>query len=446
MRSTLLRLLAALLLAMTLAAAPAAAQGDSEPDGSPGLGEGPDSSPDPSLPDPEPEEPECEEGTLSILDVTVPEGGGVAIVRVILTSEEGFVCEATVPYSTTPGTATEGADYGPIAGEIEFGGAGVAELEVPIADDGLHEGDESFDVVLGEADGASVDPLQSAGTVTIIDDEFPPVMSVTGADVVEGGVAAFTVVLSAPSATTVSASYTTTDGSAGAGSDYAPASGTVVFPPGTTAQIVTVAVPDDRAAEPVESFSLVLASPQNAAVGTGTAAGTIRDNDGGQGGGAGGGGGGNVPTVPGLPPVPSVGGGAGPAIVIPPAPVQGNGAVTWTVTCPATTTTCNGVIRLRTVRSFATSSKSKSSRAIAVSAQKRKAKRRKQNLGSAPYALKAGQTKRISVKVNNSGRRLVRQRKKVRVRATFKTRDQAGKVSTRRQDFTLREIAFRHSR
>jgi hypothetical protein len=364
-----------------------------------------------------------------------------------LESDADFVCEATVPFSTAPGSATEGVDYGGVSGEVEFGGADEQEIPIPIADDGLHEGDESFSVVLGQGDGAEVDPEFATGNVTIIDDEAPPVMSVTGADVVEGGVAAFTVVLSAPSGTTVSAPYTTSDGTAGAGSDYAPASGTVVFPPGTTTQIVTVAVPDDRSAEPVEAFSLVLGAPQNAAVGTGTAAGTIRDNDGplGAGGGNGNGNGGPNLPLPGPGNVPSITGN-GPAIVIPPAPVQGNGAVTWTVTCPVTTQTCTGVIRLRTVRSFATSSRKGSTRATAVAAQKRKARKRKQNLGSAPYTVKGGETKRIAVKVNTTGRRLVRQRKKVKVRATFKTRDQAGKVSTRRQDFTLREIAFRHSR
>ena len=91
---------------------------------------------------------------------------------------------------------------------------------------------------------------------------------------------AFTVTLSAASDVPVTVSYTTAPGSATAGSDFTPVSGTLTFAPGETTKTVLVQTVDDTIAEPTETFTLNLSNPTGGAIiinGQGVA--TILDND-----------------------------------------------------------------------------------------------------------------------------------------------------------------------
>ena len=85
--------------------------------------------------------------------------------------------------------------------------------------------------------------------------------------------------LSAPSGLEASVGYATADGTAKAGTDYLPASGTLVFSPGITARKVTVTIVGDETAEPSESFRVDLSEPRNAALADGEAVVTIVDED-----------------------------------------------------------------------------------------------------------------------------------------------------------------------
>lgn len=90
----------------------------------------------------------------------------------------------------------------------------------------------------------------------------------------------FTVRLSKANRTkTTSASFTTQNGTAVAGSDYTAASGTVSIAPGAVSQTVTIAIIGDTAQEATETFQLVLSNPVNAVLTDGSAIGTIVDND-----------------------------------------------------------------------------------------------------------------------------------------------------------------------
>ena len=79
----------------------------------------------------------------------------------------------------------------------------------------------------------------------------------------------------ATSASTVTVNYTTTNGSAVAGTDYTTTSGTLTFGPGQTAQNVTVPIIDRTSAAASRSFSVTLSSPVNAAITNGTGVVTI---------------------------------------------------------------------------------------------------------------------------------------------------------------------------
>src|SRR4051794_440349 len=197
-------------------------------------------------------------------------------------------CFVDVSYDTVDGTAQAGADYLPVHGSVTLEAGQETDVEVPIADDGVDEPDEDFTLHTDE---------DSAST-TITDDDAPPTISVAAAPAVESaGAQVFTVTLSAPSAFPVSVTYSTTDGTATAGSDYTPTAGTVTFPPGTTKQIVSIPLVDDRVGEGDESFSLVLGTGASAAA-------LVRDNDVAGGGGGGGGGPPRPQTIPALDPPP----------------------------------------------------------------------------------------------------------------------------------------------
>lgn len=89
----------------------------------------------------------------------------------------------------------------------------------------------------------------------------------------------FTVTPSAASSQTVTVSYSTANGSAAAGSDYQPGSGTVTFDAGETSTSISVLVDGDRAGEPNEIFMVNLSLAEGAVLGDAQGAGTILDDE-----------------------------------------------------------------------------------------------------------------------------------------------------------------------
>jgi Calx-beta domain-containing protein len=91
--------------------------------------------------------------------------------------------------------------------------------------------------------------------------------------------ATFTVTLSSRSSRTVTVAYSAVGGTAAAGEDFAPASGTLTFSGGQTTKTVLVTVKGDNLDEDDETFQLHLASQANATIATADATFTILDND-----------------------------------------------------------------------------------------------------------------------------------------------------------------------
>jgi hypothetical protein len=92
-------------------------------------------------------------------------------------------------------------------------------------------------------------------------------------------VEAFTVSLSAASSSPVSVSYATADGTALAGRDYNPASGTLTFVPGVTTQTILVQTLDDGTSGPTRSFTVNLANPLGATLARAQGTGTLLECD-----------------------------------------------------------------------------------------------------------------------------------------------------------------------
>src|SRR6185295_12432428 len=84
---------------------------------------------------------------------------------------------------------------------------------------------------------------------------------------------------SAASESRVTVQYATTNGSAQAGTDYMATSGTLTFAAGETSKPIVVPILGDTTSEPDETFSVTLANPIGATLGTAQATGTIVDDD-----------------------------------------------------------------------------------------------------------------------------------------------------------------------
>jgi len=118
---------------------------------------------------------------------------------------------------------------------------------------------------------------QAAGAVAV------PTLSIDNVSLNEGnsGTTAFnfTANLSAVSSQTVSVNFSTANGTAVAGQDYAAASGTVIFVPGETSKNITVQVVGDTLVEPNETFTVNLSGTANATLANGQGTGTIFNDD-----------------------------------------------------------------------------------------------------------------------------------------------------------------------
>ncbi len=87
--------------------------------------------------------------------------------------------------------------------------------------------------------------------------------------------ASFTVTLDSASTNQVRVSYATANGTAVAGTDYTPTSGTLIFPPGVTSETVNVPITTVLTGGPTKTFTLNLSNPVNATIADGLGVGNI---------------------------------------------------------------------------------------------------------------------------------------------------------------------------
>lgn len=204
----------------------------------------------------------------AVNDVSVVEGpsggGGSAQFQVSLTLSTSQT--VTVPYATANGTAVAGTDYQAVSGTLTFApGVQSRTVSVPVVGDAGDEANKTFLLNLGTPVNAFI--ADGQGVATILDDDGPALSVADAGAITEGSGgttnAQFAVTLASPPAVATTVSYATADGSATAGSDYASASGTITFPPGTQTRTVDVAVSGDLLNEPDEQFFLVLSGASN---------------------------------------------------------------------------------------------------------------------------------------------------------------------------------------
>jgi len=218
---------------------------------------------------------------LTVQDVSVNEAAGTVTVTVV---REGNLASAvSVTADTANGVALAGLDYTTTNAVLNWGATqgGTRTFTVPILQDVLSEGPETFAINLSAATGASI--VDGAGLVTIVDDELLPSINVSDTTVGESaGNATVTLTYNGPvSSAPITVEIRSSAGTATAGADFSIVTVTLTWPAGdTTPKTASIPVSEDLLLEPAETFTVTLqnVSP-NGSIGTGTATVTITDND-----------------------------------------------------------------------------------------------------------------------------------------------------------------------
>ena len=376
--------------------------------------------------------------TITVDDAQVVEGG---VATFTITRHADLLAgPVSVSFQTLDGSAGSASDYVAASGTRSFapgglGGVQTQQVAVSISSDALNEANETFRLVVG---GPEV--VDGDATGTIVDDDAVPSLSVSDSPAVPEGApgakATFAVHLSAPSGRAVSIAFATANGTATAGQDYAPRSGTLVLNAGRTEASVEVPVLDDSADEPAESFVLALSSPVAATLAGATATATIADDD-------------EPPAPPSTPaPKPQTGPtGSGSTLPGPSSPAgPGSTPVTTgsssartslglsaprlkrpstalvTISCPQSAGRCSGRVTL-----FSIPNKRSSVKAL----------RKERKLGRVTFALQGGRSQTLALALSRADVGLLRRTGRMRVRAYAITEDATGRTGVRTVSGTL---------
>ena len=210
---------------------------------------------------------------LSLADAVTDEGGTLSLTARLASASGRTVTSswATEALPVATGAATPGADYVTGGGTLTFApGRTGADFEVILLQDEISETDESFLVRLGTTVHASLDA--ASATAVIRDDDGLPRVSIADTEVVEdNSPGVFIVTLTHPSSQPITVTYTTSDGTATAGTaenpvDYGTDTKTLTIPAGQTSGEISVFIVDDDIAEDTETFFVTLSSPVHAVV------------------------------------------------------------------------------------------------------------------------------------------------------------------------------------
>ncbi len=366
--------------------------------------------------------------TVTVGDVRVGES---SLATFTLTRVAGLLSSSTsVAYRTADASAASPSDYVAASGTRAFGAAlfgatQTQQVTVAVKADALDEPDEAFRLLISGAEVADGEAV-----ATIDDDDPAPSLSVGDSPAVTEGAAgakaSFAVRLSAASGRQVSVGYATANAGATAGQDYTARAGTLVLAAGSTQGVVDVAILDDGADEPAESFELRLSAPVAASLGDGVATATILDDD-------------EPPPAP-VPADPRPAGTTGSSTQSSVPPAGGSSrpgpttastraslglssprlkrpsTVLMTISCPQDAGRCSGRITL-----FSVPNKRSKIRAL----------RRERKLGRVKFAVQGGRAQTLALALGRSDRALLRRTGRMRVRAYATTEDAAGRTGVR---------------
>ena len=218
---------------------------------------------------------------LSVADVSTSNEAATNLVATVSLSGTSSQI-VTVDYATSNGTATAGDDYTAIsATPLTFNPGDLTKtVNIAILSDSTDEDDETFTLTLSSPDNATISTTAGSATMTIVDDDPAPTISISDNSSGESGSGNLVASLSAASEKTITIDYATSDGTATAGDDYtAVSTTTLTFSPGDTSKNIPITVASDNIDEVDETVIVTLSNPSNVTVSDGIGELTITDDD-----------------------------------------------------------------------------------------------------------------------------------------------------------------------
>jgi hypothetical protein len=201
---------------------------------------------------------------LNVADATVTQGSGVAnsaVFNVSLTS--GSANPVTVRYATSNSSAVAGTDYTYTSGTLTFPPATTTEqVTVPVTAQSIYQTTRIFYLYLNTPVNAVLG--HSPGQGTILDNNHQAYVSSDDVTIAEPGSGTTTVNVpvrvTSQSSFPVTVAYSTSNGSAVAGTDYTTTSGTVTIP-ANTAQVTVPVIVTASGLATTKYFAFSLNSP-----------------------------------------------------------------------------------------------------------------------------------------------------------------------------------------
>ena len=223
---------------------------------------------------------------LNLMPASIVENGGMTTVTARLSGASSEAVTLTV--SATAGTNAQAEDFTLSSARTLTLAAGATASTGAVtitATDDARDGPNKAVTVSATGTGTSGVAAPGSRTLSIVDDDGAPSLSIDAARVVEGDTSTmaltFTVRLSPAGGQQVTVSYAdAATGTATAGTDYTVITGgTLIFAAGATSRTIAVSVTGDTVEEADETVVMTLRGPTNAVLGTATGTGTIMDDD-----------------------------------------------------------------------------------------------------------------------------------------------------------------------
>ena len=227
--------------------------------------------------------------TINLAGFTVTETDGLQVQNFVASTNIPAENDIVLSFSTTNGSALDGNDYTAQVNTVVtlLGGDTSVNIPIDILGDLITEPQESFTaaISLSNVNGQDVSIITNTDTATINDND-PATLSISGFTVNEAvGTVDYTITLNRAVQNAFTVDFDTANISALAGSDY-------IAVPTTTlnfgasnplVQTVTVTIINDNVVEPTETLtgalSNLITNSQAVTILTGTATGTITDNE-----------------------------------------------------------------------------------------------------------------------------------------------------------------------
>lgn len=200
--------------------------------------------------------------------VTTETNGGSIYLNFAVTLASPAANAVSASFRTVAdGSATGSSDFQTDTGTVDFQpGQTTAIVHIRVFADALSEFDENISLELFNAQNGvfagGENSIKATGVVRDIDGPQLVSLFVSDPQIVEGDLgtkfAVFEVRLSRPSDSDISLDFTTSNGTAKAGTDFVGRTGSLTFEAGETVKFVRIALKSDEAVEGNEKFTLVV--------------------------------------------------------------------------------------------------------------------------------------------------------------------------------------------